>query len=623
MSYQNINQYNFKKWYLTPIYESYDMCLASDEKNFNEEAVFSNEVMYMGDGNKLPINIDLNFSACSQFLTLNYNTYDYDNVVVSSNFYNPNNDDITILTSTTICDVGLTAIDNGLVTEMTGETISATTSIFNSETFNRYFFDRRFKMFQVTGNTSTPNHRFSATTAETLYEMVSYSGSSEGYYVELYGGYYQGFYELFGYDYNTFPERVNKGWSVEMVLKPRLQDLFSGTTGQTTLNQVYPNNENIFFYFGTRAENKFYHFANGNPSSDSGYTRVTENLVDCLKTCACSDTGVTNSRCIEVYPSTGTTTIHTEDCECGCVLTNKTIPTSETDPLYDSLSNALAFKLCGNPENPQIGIRVLSFTGDCIVTGVTPNTGITYQTGYTVTDYCSDKGIYDYCSGTTYSNSEHWFLIDVVWDRYTWFDTCDLYYRGGLGTITKFVYLDSLSNNSVALISPDITHYGDDPTQIEIVDINERWLYEKDYRKGKLKIYINGRLFYTINNFEEIIPRSLNTEKERQVGVPFNISWGGGSFGLRENLTFSGCPTGLTNTYIQDPECLPNSTLSGSSLSSLTTNIMIEDHFGGTFEGAISQFRFYITPLNASEIRHNFDVLKNKFLMFDPDCPSC
>jgi hypothetical protein len=288
------------------------------------------------------------------------------------------------------------------------------------------------------------------------------------------------------------------------------------------------------------------------------------------------------------------------------------------------MSNAIAIKLCGNPENPQIGVRVFIFTGGCETTGTTPNTGITYTTGYTITDYCSTDGIYNYCSGTTaFTNTEHWFQIDAVWERYTWLDTCDLYYRGGLGDITDYVYLDSLVNNSVALIEPPITSGDEVPVELEIVQLNEKWLLDGNYRKGRLKIYINGMIFYVIEDFEEIIPRGLDTVKERQLGVPFNISWGGGTLGLHENLTFSACPTGYTNYYIQDPECLPNNILSGTSLSALTTNIFLEQNFAGTFNGAISQFRMYTTPLDSSQIKHNFKILKDTFLMFNPDCPSC
>jgi hypothetical protein len=93
------------------------------------------------------------------------------------------------------------------------------------------------------------------------------------------------------------------------------------------------------------------------------------------------------------------------------------------------------------------------------------------------------------------------------------------------------------------LIEPPITHTGSPaPDQVEIVNLNERWLIEKSDRLGSLKIYVNGKLFYVINGFEEIIPRGLNAEKEKQLGVPFNISWGGGTQGLRESLTFEPKP---------------------------------------------------------------------------------
>ena len=81
--------------------------------------------------------------------------------------------------------------------------------------------------------------------------------------------------------------------------------------------------------------------------------------------------------------------------------------------------------------------------------------------------------------------------------------------------------------------------------------------------------------------------------------------------------------TSLDGPYIQDPECLPTNDLSGTSLSALTTNIVLEQNFGGTFEGALSQFRMYITPLTAPEVKHNFKLNVTQFKMFNPDCPDC
>jgi hypothetical protein len=468
--------------------------------------------------------------------------------------------------------------------------------------------------------------RFTGNTKETVYNIVTKTGNTVGIYNQLYGGFYQGFFKLFGYDYETFPNRTNKGWSVEMLLRARQEDQFIPTTGQTTLNLTYPNNENTFFYFGTRAENKYYHQAVGHPDSDTGYTRVTEVLSGCLKTCACALTGVTLSRCLDnIYEPLVYTSQHNVNCNCGCLETS--VPNGDKDPLFDSMSNTFSLRLSGDPSNPKVCIKVLKFTGGCEVTGSCETTGITYTTGYTISEYCSSNRIFDYCANVNpdFLNKEHWFLIDCIWERNTYLDTCDLYYRGGLSTISSIHYVNSLAGNSVSLITVPYTQSGATPAeQVEIVNLNEKWLTQTDYRLGSLKIYVNGKLFYVVNGFEEIIPRGLNTEKEKQIGVPFNLSWGGGTQGLRESLTFKECPTSLTGlTYQQDPEVMPNETLSGTSLSALTTNILIEPTFGGSFDGAISQFRMYTEPLTYPEIIHNFSILKSTFNLFDYRCPDC
>jgi hypothetical protein len=176
----------------------------------------------------------------------------------------------------------------------------------------------------------------------------------------------------------------------------------------------------------------------------------------------------------------------------------------------------------------------------------------------------------------------------------------------------------------VSLITVPYTsaHDPKKPAQIEQVQLNDKWALEKPLREGRLRIYINGKIFHTIENFEEIIPRGLNTDKERQVGVPFNISWGGGTQGLRENLTFSST-TLPYGPYIQDPENFPVNDLTGTTFNGLDNHILIEQNFAGTFEGAISQFRMYVEPLSAPEVKHNFKLLKDKFFMFNPDCPDC
>ena len=703
MAQQNINQFVYNKYKLNLVSDSMDMSLTSDERNYNHEVIFSPYIIAQTYGNKLPLYFDINDPMTVQDLTLTYKNFNSNNVFVSQNYYNPDSLDVDYISASTTCDIGLTGIDNGLVSGMTGQTLYFTNGIFDdTEKFDRLHMDRRMKLFQVTGYTGN-NEKFSGSPKYTLYEVVSKTDPSVGKYHELYGGFYQGFYKLFGYDYEILPERMNKGWSVEMVLKPRFVDEYSPGPNETTLNKLYPKNKNTFFYFGTRAENKFYHYADGHPNCFTGYTRITTPLSGCLQTCACCDRTITNSRCIFVYPPRpqggqydthvsygcnvcGGIDTKKESCGCSCgdytcescgwqcfshpcdtIITPTPTPTPEptptpvcdtptptctptcttcsgctecldcapsgftsventceVDPLYDLMSNNISFKLCGDPKNPSIGVKVLRFTGDCITTGTTTTgTGSTFVTGYTIQEWCSDP-IYDYCKvkNPDFLQQEHWFLVDVVWERYSYLETCDLWYRGGLGDITEKYYLESLANNTVALIRPPYTNNKSVPEQVELVNLNDKWLLDKKFRNGRLKIYVNGMKIYTIENFEEVIPRALNTDKEKQLGVPFNISWGGGTQGLHENLTFSSC-SALTSNYIQDPECFPTSTLSGTSLSGLNTNILLEQEFGGTFDGAISQFRMYVEPLSSAEIRHNFNIVKDKFNMFNPLCPDC
>ena len=619
MAYQNINQYNYRKIGLKPVNEILDFCLADDAKDFNQEVIFSPLLIAEDDGNRMPFKFDFNSTGTTISPIVNEFLYD---TIVSENFYNPDNIDPNFCPVTTeICDVGLTGIDNGLTTEMSGITMTAFTGLYTTtaQTYNRYIYDRRFKMHPISGNT-TPQDR--------LWNDNSYSyglsyvdaGGDIGTVAKLNGGFYQGFYKLQGYDYEVFPTRVSEGWSVEMLLKYQ----FTGDTN-IGLNARYPENKGTFFFMGSRAENKFYHYADGSPSSDTGYTRVTSGLT-CMHTCGCSITGGTGSDCIPVYQPSGVTS---SNCTCGCPCSCSTEASiKELDPLYDGVSNAMSIRFSGDTGNPRVCVKEYLITGSCIPSGVCL-TGTSYVTGVTTVEWCSTKGIFDDCSFTQYPLFEHWVQIDAVFERDVYFDCKDLDYLGGLGQIEKQVFTASSANNSISLVMPPITHEegysGYTPAKTTEVKITDLWLEQKEYRRGTLKIFVNGRLFMVCEDFEEIIPRPLNTFKERQVGVPFNISVGGGTQGLKDNLTFSGgCPAELSGiTYQQDPECLTTEDLDNTIYSGLTTNIFLEEIFGGSFIGQISTFTMYVEPLDASEVKHNFRVLKNKYDLLDPDCPDC
>jgi hypothetical protein len=617
MAYQNINQYNFRRWGIKPVDEVTDICLASDEKDYDQEVIFSPLLIGENDGNRMPFKFDFNSSGTTICQTGNC-SFDND-VIVSENYWNPTDTDPNFCPVVTdLCDVGLTGIDNGLVKHMSGETIQITTGLYttSADKYSRYKYDRRMKMHPITGFTTSENRLWNDNSYN--YNM-SYAtdGSPVGYFARLNGGFYQGFYKLPGYDYQVFPQRVSLGWTAEFMLRYRW-------TGDTSvgLNARYPDNKGTFFYMGARAENKFYHYADGEPKQDTGYTRVTSGLT-CMSTCGCASTANTSSNCLQVYQPSGGTITH---CNCGCPCNcDSHAEYAEKDPLYDGVSNALSLRLSGDTGSPRLCVKTYRITGGCEPEG-TCLTGITYQTGTSVTEWCSTRGIFDDCSGTTYSNIEHWVQIDAVFQRKEWLDTCDLYDKGGLGLLVKNEYFATLENRSVTLVEPPITHDpGFVPPSTEVVTFNDMWTEEQKYRLGTLKFYVNGKLFLVAENFEEIIPRLLNVEKEKQIGVGYNISVGGGTQGLKDNLTFSGgCPVDISGIkYQQDPECLTTHDLNNTEYSGLTTHIKLEEYFGGSMIGDVSAFRMYTEPLNASQIRHNFLLLKNKYNLLDPNCLNC
>jgi hypothetical protein len=617
MAYQNINQYNFRRWGLKPVNEITDLCLASDEKDYDQEVIFSPLLIAEDDGNRMPFSFNFNNTGTT-ICAVSGCSFSSD-TIVSENYWNPLDIDPNFCPVVTeLCDIGLTGIDNGLVPNMSGETIEITTGLYTSvqDRFSRYKYDRRMKMHPITGFTTSENRLWNDDSYTYDLSYVN-AGGDIGYVAQLNGGFYQGFYKIAGYDYQVFPERVSLGWTAEFMLKYRW-------TGDTSvgLNNRYPDNKGTFFYMGARAENKFYHYADGSPAQDTGYTRVTSGLT-CMHTCGCSSSANTASTCLSVYQiSGGTSTNCSCGCNCQCSVTAKY---PESDPLYDEVSNALSLRLSGDTGNPKLCVKVFRITGGCETSG-TCLTGLTYTTGTSVTEWCSTKGIFDFCSGTTYPNVEHWVQIDAVFQRNEWLDTCDLYDKGGLGLIVSTVFTATSANNSISLIEPPLTHEQPyDPETTEVVKFNDMWTEEIYYRLGTLKFYVNGRLFMVAENFEEIIPRLLNTERENQIGVGYNISLGGGTQGLHDNLTFSGgCPPELSGiTYQQDPECLTTYDLDNTIYSGLTTQIRLESLFGGSMIGEISAFRMYTEPLNASQIKHNFKILENKYDLLNPDCLDC
>ena len=141
-------------------------------------------------------------------------------------------------------DIGLTGIDNGFI-NFRKDRISNQEfyNILTNSHFHINENDNRLFLSPVTGNT-----------LEYTYEYDINEG-----YISLKGGFFQGFFKLYGFNYQVLPDKIENSCSLEFTIRKR-----DYKTDDKILNKINPDNSGIFFYIGTRAENKFWDQYNTN-----------------------------------------------------------------------------------------------------------------------------------------------------------------------------------------------------------------------------------------------------------------------------------------------------------------------------------------------------------------------
>ena len=94
-------------------------------------------------------------------------------------------------------------------------------------------------------------------------------------------------------------------------------------------------------------------------------------------------------------------------------------------------------------------------------------------------------------------------------------------------------------------------------------------------------IYVNGKLKLKSEELPILNLKHLDDLSDKQQGVPFSISLGGGTQGLCDVININ---------YREVPK-----------------NILpLEREFCGSFVGYIQNFRFYSCPLKFTEIKENY-----------------
>ena len=508
-----------------------------------------------------------------------------------------------------LVDIGYTGIDNGLIDYGGFDNVTNKEfyDIFTDSEIKIHSGDCRLYLHTVTGNTGVYSYD---------YDYIS------GNYYALKGGFFQGFYKLFGYDYQVLPQYIENEWNIEICLRPKnYEEKFN------TLNSTHPNNAGIFFYMGTRAEDKFLRIYNCDldvyetreqpehelcPGGYFSWEELPEDFVE-----VAVEAGKIH-RTINVISARNLTYFlntygYNWDSNCSCgisknidgtdekkqnicdrylqdpdyyeediqiidskVLTSKGVPV-EDDGYYEiKTDNKFLFF-----NRTKYGFTTATWDPDTVVilTGSTNdihNDNLFLLMNRTCSGYTTET-IQDYYS-------EHKKTFNITADTVN--NAFALKYNedGSIG----YRYLVSDCESGYTILEE--TSFSDVVKENEWNTINVKFsilngsLDEcgKPVGKRKMKIffYVNGLLKFVSKELPEFDFRELRTVPEKQEGVPFNISVGGGTQGLCDSVWLD------YNKAFE--KILP-----------------IEENFAGTFIGDIKSFKFYTCKLQSSQIKNN------------------
>ena len=508
-------------------------------------------------------------------------------------------------------DIGFTGIDNGLIdyggySEVTNKEFY---DIFTNSLVNIDSGDCRLYLHRVTGNTG----------------VYSYDlDYIEDKYYELKGGFFQGFYKLFGFDYQVLPQYIENEWNVEIVLRPQDYE-----EAENTLNSTHPGNKGIFFYMGTRAEDKFLQVYNCDltkyedreqPSHeycDGGYFSWDDLPDDFVDIAEAAGKVHREINVIKAFNLTYFLNVYGYNWNSSC-------------------SQGISRDIEGNEVPKSINCsRYLAdedyYEGDVIISGATvitsagvpvedsgyyeiktDNKFLTFnRTKYGFTTATWDPDTVVVLTGST--NDIHhdnlFLLMNRTCSGYTT-ETIDQYYSEHK---KPFNFTADTTGNAFAL------KYNDDGSisyryLVKDCDADDKYsIYEETsfsglvkehewntinvkfsilngvtdncgkpvgQRKMKIFIYVNGYLKFISKEIPEFNFRELSTTAEKQEGVPFNISVGGGTQGLCDSVWLD---------YIKAFEKI----------------LPIEKNFAGTFIGDIKSFKFYTCKLPYMSIKNN------------------
>ena len=580
----------------------------------------------------------------------------------------------------TLYNITYTGVDNGLFSFRKDRiTNKDFVRIFQENKYEISQDDKRLKLHAVSGSTL----------------QYEYPLHIEDCQVKLNGGFLQGFFETECDKYQILPSKFKSGDDIYFEFNLKRCDL--EPESDKTLNDKYPENKGIFFYIGTRSENKWIYqydkddvdgleecyqlgmddfveggeinkkdhiignFYSPNPDFDGydpfelgDYTNYYFYDEKYYERDACEwddmydyleidpEIKPKSIPCDSDIPHTTLTWCCGEITEkdyylkpffhgCACPISYKKIKKTDKDPFdpnplkmgtefgddyIGDFEDLGSLEECQDYIEPELDITDFEYQTDNGFSLFEANQYYFYtdnkfmmfdrtKSGYTIKNWVEGTQMMYYGRKSQFKGNL-FILMNRTKTGYTVSNIDDLRDQSA----NDYNPYNSLYNNALAfritdkgeigyrMLTIDCEKEGRDKTSMiegysfenvipdcEWAVVNVRLCFTMD--KMKIMFYVNGKLVYITKDLPSLDLKALNELYEKQEGVPYNISLGGGTQGLAETIQ---------PNYMLNP----------------TRVYPLEKNFAGSFIGYISSFKIYNCFMEQLIIDNNFKWEKNK-----------
>lgn len=462
----------------------------------------------------------------------------------------------SVISNSILKNIGYTGVDNGFITyEKDKIGNDEFLDLYTNSTFDLSTHGDKFFVNEVNGNTG----------------MYVYPIEINEEYTAFKGGFYQGFFKINGDKYQTLPNRIKNEWNFNITLRKKNYE-----TQYNIVNKRHEDNKGIFLYIGTRSENKFFEmYKTDDKLSD---------LISCGSDGYSLDYDIDTNHVIECQYSNINDNLNA--CDNGYFMPDDYLKEQfslKDVNLTDSKGNKIGEKGFYEIETDNKFIIFNNTTS-----GFNKNTWNEY-TKFVLTGKkdCPNINYFPYLNNT--SNGFVKDNIEQILDEHSYsYDVFkDIEYNAlGFkinddGSIS-YRYLIEDNNIIEEKTKPGIVlNDGWYNIHIKLVNKNKTTdICNETYKQAKMQIfiYVNGYLKLISKELPELNLKPLNDTQERQEGIPFNISIGGGTQGLSERI--------LLDYYNITKYTLP-----------------LERHFCGSFIGDIKTFKFSDCYMDLNTIR--------------------